>query len=165
MLELLARFFRVFWRQDMEGTSGSAVILDFPAVLSSEPPAAVMPVAAPVAFIRRAGETKSAAGTNPPLASSRHLSAQLHSVSRLNGPSSRARSGPADTRAQKPKPMIAPAALKRTATIKPGVVIGRLAPAKVRNSAAIVNLADVRADARRAKQIDSVDQEIVALFN
>lgn len=61
--------------------------------------------------------------------------------------------------------MLTPAALKRTPAVRPGVVIGRLSPAQKRTSAAIVDLAEVRADVRRAKQVESVDQEIVALFN
>jgi len=165
MFELLARLFRVLWRQDSEGTGGSAVILDFQAAAAIATQDAAVPVAAPVVFIRRAGEVVASTGGHLAGASSRHLSAQLHSVSRLNGPSSRARNGSAVARVHKPKPMLAPAALKRTPAVRPGVVIGRLSPAQKRTSASIVDLAEVRADVRRAKLVESVDQEIVALFN
>ncbi|OYW56454.1 MAG: hypothetical protein B7Y80_06615 [Hyphomicrobium sp. 32-62-53] len=165
MFELLARLFRVLWRQDSEGTGGSAVILDFPAATAVATQDAAVPVAAPVVFIRKAGEVTASPGGHIAAAPSRHLSAQLHSVSRLNGPSSRARIGSAAAPAKKPKPMAAPAALKRTPAVRPGVVIGRLSPAQKRTSAAIVDLAEVRADVRRAKQVESVDQEIVALFH
>jgi len=40
-----------------------------------------------------------------------------------------------------------------------------MAPAQKRATAAIVDLADVRADAQRNRQIEMVDREIVALFN
>lgn len=165
MFELLARLFRVLWRQDGEGTGGSAVILDFSAAAVQSAQISTPPTSAPVAFIRQAGEAKSATGAHRPAAPSRHLSAQLQSVSRLNGPSSRARSTSAVARANKAKPLAAPPALKRSSAVKPGVVIGRLTPGQKRHSAAIVDLADVRANVQRAKQIDTVDQEIVALFN
>jgi hypothetical protein len=164
MFELLARLFRVLWRQDLGGTGGSAVILDFqPAgqpVLGQE---GAKPAAAPVDFIRQAGHAASQAGQTAPV--TRHLSAQLHSVSRLNGPSNRARRPSASARANKPKPMAATAPLKRTPAVKPGVVIGRIARPSGRDSAAIVNLAEVRAEARRATMVEAVDREIVALFN
>ncbi len=165
MFELLARLFRVLWRQDLGGTGGSAVILDFqPAgspLLGQE---GAKPAAAPVAFIRQAGHAASQAGPTAPAPLTRPLSAQLHSVSRLNGPVNRARRTPA-TRANKPKPMASPAPLKRSPAIKPGMVIGRIARTSGRDSAAIVNLAEVRAEARRATMVEAVDREIVALFN
>ncbi len=164
MLELLARLFRVFWRQDLGGTGGNAVILDFsPAgqpVLGED---VAKPAAAPVAFIRRAGHAALQAGQPTPV--TRHLSAQLHSVSRLNGPSNRARRVSATARANKPKPMAAASPLKRAPAVNPGMVIGRIAKTSGRDSAAIVNLAEVRAEARRATLVDAVDREIVALFN
>lgn len=164
MFEFLARFFRVLWRQETEGTGGSAVILDFPAAPALMTQDQGIPASAPVAFIRRSAEAKSGAVTSP-ATSSRQLPALLHSVSRLNSPSSRTRSTAAVARANKPIPVAAPAALKRTATVKPGVVIGRIAPAQKRPTAAIVDLADVRADLQRNRQVEMVDREIVALFN
>lgn len=164
MFEFLARFFRVLWRQENEGTGGSAVILNFPAAPALMAQDQGFSASAPVAFIRRAAEAQSVVVTAP-ATSSRQLPALLHSVSRLNSPSSRTRSTAAVARANRPKPVAAPTALKRTATVRPGVVIGRMAPAQKRATAAIVDLADVRADAQRNRQIEMVDREIVALFN
>jgi hypothetical protein len=165
MFELLARLFRVLWRQDLGGTGGSAVILNFASAASQQPTGGeAKPAAAPVAFIRQVGAAASQAGAARP-AAARHLCVQLHSVARLNGPTSRARRSPGLAIAHKPKPVVAAAPLKRTPTAKPGAVIGRLAKTGGRGGAAIIDLAEVRADARRAKLIETVDREIVALFN
>lgn len=162
MFDFFARLFRILWRQDLGGTGASAVILEFPAAAMQSSDVA----AAPVAFIRQAGDVASQAVSTAPLAK-RHLSAQLHSVARLNGPTSRARGrAPAVSGgAQKPKPVAAAATLKRAPVAKPGVVIGRMVKTGARGGAAIVDLAEVRADVRRAKVVDTFDREIVALFN
>lgn len=174
MLELLARLFRVLWRQDLGGTSGSAVLLDFqPAhqpVLGEHVRGGrllgedgAVSAAAPVAFIRRAGDAALQPDAAAPV--TRPLSAQLHGVSRLNTPTNRARRTPAAPRANKPKPMAIAAPLKRTPAVKPGMVIGRIGRPSRRDGAAIVNLAEVRAEARRATLVEAVDREIVALFS
>jgi len=164
MFEFIARLVRIFWRPESECAGGNGVLLAFPAALpvTAESPAKM--ATAPVVFIRRTGEATQVAACLPK-AASRHLSAQLQSVARLNPPSSRYNRGSALTRSQKPKPMAAPAELKRTASVKPGVVIGRLQAAQRRNPAAVINLAEVRAEVQRAKQIEATDMELVALFN
>ena len=157
MFELLARLFRVLWRQDNDGTGGSAVVLAFPVESAEVSPT----VSAPVAFIRQLGGSVPGSSATP-ARRSRPLSAQLQGVSRLNPPVSRARSKTAS--AGKPKPMAAVPAHKRISA-KPGVVLNRIQGATQRRSAAVVDLAEIRAEVRRAKQIEATDMELVALFN
>ncbi|MBY0226622.1 MAG: hypothetical protein K2Q28_12520 [Hyphomicrobium sp.] len=147
MLGFLTRILRVFWRPETEG-SGGAVVLTFPNP-ESETLAQTNPLpAAPVAFLRRSGETAST--IQKP--STRHLAARLQSVQRLNSPTSRS----CRKAAMSPAPH-----LKSARAVTPGVVLKRLATHSRRTSAEIVNLSDVR----RNRQVETMDRDIAAIFN
>lgn len=162
MFGLLTRLFRVLWRQESDGSGGQAVILEFPIAAAQDAPAAVVPPA-PVAFIRQTGTRVAVAEAAGPLV--RPLSLQLQGVARLNAPAGRPRPKPYAASAAKPKPLTATPGLKRVPNVKPGAVLSRIQASNQRRGAAVVDLAEVRADARRAKQIETTDREIVALFH
>lgn len=164
MFEWLARLLRVFRRQESEGTAGPADVIVFPAgevqaapietppLLELEPVADAGPIPAP---------KPSAPRTNH----SRHLSAQLQSVERLNQPKSRVRPKAPVSQANKPKPVASPLTLKRACKVQPGAVITRIAQANRRApSAEIVDLAAVRRERKfEPVEIEAVEIEALAL--
>jgi hypothetical protein len=89
------------------------------------------------------------------------MAARLQSVQRLNSPSSRSRPKTAISPAGKPKAISHAPQLKSSRSVKPGVVLGRLATQTHRESAEIVNLGDVR----RTRQVETTDRDIASIFN
>jgi hypothetical protein len=152
MFGLLARLFRVLWRQESEGFEAGATLLPFPA-----PTSGIAVTAAPVEFIRRSAD----AVPQPRSHSPRQLAARLQSVQRLNAPSGRSRPRAVTPPSGRPTPLSGAPERKATQQAKPGVVLDRIASRRRRPSAEIVNLTDVR----RARQIAASDREIAALFN
>jgi hypothetical protein len=147
MLGFLTRILRVFWRPETEG-SGGAVVLTFPSPAAETFVQSNPLPAAPVAFLKRSGET--APTIQKP--ATRHLAARLQSVQRLNSPTSRSCR----------KAAISPAPqLKSSRVVNPGVVLNRLATHSRRTSAEIVDLGVVR----RTRQVEATDWDIAAIFN
>jgi hypothetical protein len=159
MFEWLARLLRVFRRQESEGAAGPADVIIFPASEVHAPPIETPPLLElePVADDGPVPVPKPSAPRTSP---SRHLSAQLQSVERLNQPKSRMRPKAPVSRADKPKPVASPLTLKRTSNAKPGAVLSRIAQTNRRApSADIVDLAAVR----RERHLDPVEIEAVEI--
>jgi hypothetical protein len=164
MFEWLARLLRIFRRQESEGTAGPADVIIFPAGEVRAAPIET-PALLELGPVADAGPIPVPKPSAPRTNHSRHLSAQLQSVERLNQPKSRVRPKAPVSRANKPKPVASPLALKRAANVQPGAVLSRIAQANWRApSAEIVDLAAVRRERHLAPvEIEAVENEAIAL--
>jgi hypothetical protein len=158
MFGLLTRLWKVLWRQDMEGAGPNGTLVSLPESLFL-PSGAETIGQAPIEFLRRSGDVAAPVQTTTP--SNRNLAAQLQCVARLNTVSSRKPPKNSAAQTAKPKPLAQAPAVKRIPAPAPGVVLNRISRTAARGSAVVVDLATVR----RAKQVDTSDMEIAALFH